>query len=424
MQLLEDWRTLLLPEGSVQGQDLWQILVVIALFALSCKLFGANAYAVTYQRSNPRRWLQRNRVFLMLLIALIGAQLLGTTLGMHTPIFRFFAFLGGLWLCIGLLSSCIPSRFWAKSVAAMAYAITAILSLSLVDESVDTLHALQFTIGTTTMTGWGIFSGILTFVVTLWLCLALAQFAEVQMRRIPRLSASLQVLIAKVLRIVLIVVAAAISLTSMGVNLSALTVLGGAVGLGLGFGLQKVVSNFISGILLLIDNSIKPGDMIEVDGTYGKINNLRARYISVITRDGSEHLIPNEDLITQRVVNWTYSNNLVRIKIPVSASYDSDPHQCIQLVVESAQSIERILSDPAPAAYITGFGDSALHFELRCWIADPSNGVANIKNQVLLNIWDAFKANDIVIPYPQLDLHINSSKVPLTSTAHTPAKQD
>ena len=169
--------------------------------------------------------------------------------------------------------------------------------------------------------------------------------------------------------------------------------------------------------MLLIDNSVKPGDVIEIDGTYGWINNLRARYASVITRDGTEHLIPNEDLITQRVINWSFTNKLVRMKVPIGVSYNADPHQCIQLVIAAAQSVERVLNDPAPICHVLGFGDSAVDLELRFWISDPSNGVTNVKSAVLLNVWDAFKDNQIEIPYPQRDLHIRSSEVALGSPA-------
>jgi small-conductance mechanosensitive channel len=290
------------------------------------------------------------------------------------------------------------------------------LSLSLVDDGIDTLQDLRVTIGTSTISAWGILSGILAFAFTMWACLAVARIIETQLQNVPGLSPSLKVLIAKIVRIVFIVVATAVSLSSMGIDLSALTVLGGAIGLGLGFGLQKVVSNFISGILLLVDNSIKPGDVIEIAGTYGWINNLRARYASVITRDGTEHLIPNEDLITQRVINWTFTNNLVRMKVPIGVSYDSDPHQCLELVIAAAQSVDRVLSKPTPVCHVLGFGDSSIDLELRFWISDPTNGVANVKSQVLLNIWDTFKENNIEIPYPQSDLHIRSSDIDMSST--------
>jgi len=416
MTLLDNWRALLVQSDTIQLQDLWQLIVVIALFAISSKTFGAKANTVVITRSTPALWLKRNRCFLALWAAIILSWGICTLIPIDAPIFSFFSLLGVIWLIIGLLTSLIPAPFWSKSVAAVCYLTSAMLSLSLVDDGIDTLQDLRVTIGTSTISAWGILSGILAFAFTMWACLAVARIIETQLQNVPGLSPSLKVLIAKIVRIVFIVVATAVSLSSMGIDLSALTVLGGAIGLGLGFGLQKVVSNFISGILLLVDNSIKPGDVIEIAGTYGWINNLRARYASVITRDGTEHLIPNEDLITQRVINWTFTNNLVRMKVPIGVSYDSDPHQCLELVIAAAQSVDRVLSKPTPVCHVLGFGDSSIDLELRFWISDPTNGVANVKSQVLLNIWDTFKENNIEIPYPQSDLHIRSSDIDMSST--------
>jgi len=416
MTLLDNWRALLVQSDTIHLQDLWQLIVVIALFAISSKTFGAKANTVVITRSTPALWLKRNRCFLALWAAIILSWGICTLIPIDAPIFSFFSLLGVIWLIIGLLTSLIPAPFWSKSVAAVCYLTSAMLSLSLVDDGIDTLQDLRVTIGTSTISAWGILSGILAFAFTMWACLAVARIIETQLQKVPGLSPSLKVLIAKIVRIVFIVVATAVSLSSMGIDLSALTVLGGAIGLGLGFGLQKVVSNFISGILLLVDNSIKPGDVIEIAGTYGWINNLRARYASVITRDGTEHLIPNEDLITQRVINWTFTNNLVRMKVPIGVSYDSDPHQCLELVIAAAQSVDRVLSKPTPVCHVLGFGDSSIDLELRFWISDPTNGVANVKSQVLLNIWDTFKENNIEIPYPQSDLHIRSSDIDMSST--------
>ena len=416
MTLLENWRVLLVPSGTFQLNDLWQLIVVIALFAISNKTLGAKANSVVITHSTPALWLKSNLCFVALWAALMLSWGICILIPIEAPVFSFFSLLGVIWLAIGLLTSLIRAPFWSKSVAAVCYLATAMLSLSLVDDGIDSLQDLHVTIGTSSVSAWGVLSGILAFAFTMWACLAVARIIETQIQKVPGLSPSLKVLIAKIIRIVFIAVATAVSLSSMGIDLSALTVLGGAVGLGLGFGLQKVVSNFISGILLLVDNSIKPGDVIEIDGTYGWINNLRARYASVITRDGTEHLIPNEDLITQRVINWTFTNNLVRMKVPIGVSYDSDPHQCIELVIAAAQSVDRVLSEPTPVCHVLGFGDSSIDLELRFWISDPTNGVANVKSQVLLNIWDTFKENNIEIPYPQRDLHIRSSDVAMPST--------
>jgi small-conductance mechanosensitive channel len=415
MTFLEYWSALLMPEDGFQVRDLWQVVVVGILFGVSCKVFRERARSAAITRYTPLRWLRKNLCFLALWAAVTLASIACPMLGVETPIFRFFAFLGGAWMLIGLLTSFIGDPFWTKSIASIGYLISGLFSLTVMDDSIRLLEDLRFTVGTITISAWGVLSGIIAFGLTLWFSLAIARLIESQIQRVPRLSPSVKVLITKIVRIVFIIVATVVAMSSMGVDLSALTVLGGAIGLGVGFGLQKVVSNFISGILLLIDNSVKPGDVIEIDGTYGWINNLRARYASVITRDGTEHLIPNEDLITQRVINWSFTNKLVRMKVPIGVSYDADPHQCIQLVIAAAESVERVLDDPAPICHVLGFGDSAIDLELRFWISDPSNGVTNVKSAVLLNVWDTFKAHQIEIPYPQRDLHIRSSEVAIVA---------
>jgi small-conductance mechanosensitive channel len=421
MTPLDHWRALIAPSHTFQPQDVWQLIVVIILLILSSKTLGLRPKSASDDRSGPRLWLKRNLSFVILWAAISLSWGICIWIPTGAAILRFFSLLGGVWLLIGLLTSVIPSRFWAKSIASVCYFITGIVSISQIDEAVDVLQELHFTIGTTTISAWSILSGVFAFAFTLWICLAIVRLFETQIERVPRLSASLKVLIAKTFRIILIASAIAVSLSSMGINLSALAVLGGAVGLGLGFGLQKVVSNFISGILLLIDNSIKPGDVIEIDGTYGWINHLRARYASVITRDGTEHLIPNEDLITQHVINWSFSNNFVRIKIPIGVSYNADPHQCIQLILDAANSVDRVLTEPKMNCNVMGFGDSSIDLELRFWISDPANGVANVKSQVLLNIWDSFKEHNIEIPFPQRDLHIRSNDV--TIPVESPTRQ-
>ncbi|MEM8868244.1 MAG: mechanosensitive ion channel domain-containing protein, partial [Verrucomicrobiota bacterium] len=286
---------------------------------------------------------------------------------------------------------------------------------------VDYLKDLEIGVGSFSIPVWTLLSGVTAFVVAIWVGLAVAKLIETQLSKVPRLSPSLKVLITKILRISFIVLATVITLSSMGIDLSTLTVLSGAVGLGLGFGLQKVISNFVSGIILLLDNSIKPGDVIEIEETYGWINNLRARYASVITRDGTEHLIPNEDLITQRVINWSFTNELVRMKVPIGVSYNEDPHRCIALIIGAAKEVERVLKSPGPVCLFKGLGDSSLDLELRFWISDPSNGVSNVKSKVLLKVWDALKANNVEIPFPQRDLHIRSSEIiPVTRTKPDP----
>ncbi|MGB5604053.1 MAG: mechanosensitive ion channel domain-containing protein, partial [Gammaproteobacteria bacterium] len=182
----------------------------------------------------------------------------------------------------------------------------------------------------------------------------------------------------------------------------------GALGVGLGFGLQKIFSNLVSGIILLMDKSIKPGDVISLGTTFGWINYLGLRYTSVITRDGIEHLIPNEELITQRVENWSFSDNLVRLKAPIGISYNSDVRLAMKLCIEAAEIVPRVELAPEPRVQLMGFGDSSVNLELRIWIDDPQQGRANILSEVLLNVWDKFHEHGITIPFPQRDLHVKS----------------
>ena len=176
----------------------------------------------------------------------------------------------------------------------------------------------------------------------------------------------------------------------------------------LNFGLQKIISNLISGILLLLDKSIKPGDVITIGDTYGWINSLGARYVSLVTREGKEFLIPNEDLITHQVENWSFSDNAVRLKVPVGISYHADVRLAMNLCVEAAKENNRVIGVPEPVCLLGGFGDSSVDLELRFWIDDPINGLGNVKSQVLLAIWDKFHQHNIEIPFPQRDLHIRS----------------
>ena len=211
----------------------------------------------------------------------------------------------------------------------------------------------------------------------------------------------------------LVVIAVFMALRSVGIDLTTFAVLTGTIGVGIGFGLQKLVSNFVSGITILLDKSIKPGDVLAVGNTYGRVHSLGARYVSVITRDGTEFLIPNEDLVTQQVVNWSYSTEQVRLKVPIGISYNSDVRRAIALCLESASMVERVLKQPAPVCPLVGFGDNSIHLELRFWIQDPMNGVTNVKSEVLLHVWDRFRANNIEFPFPQRDLHV---KTPLEVT--------
>ncbi|MEM7790311.1 MAG: mechanosensitive ion channel domain-containing protein [Verrucomicrobiota bacterium] len=412
MQFFSDLSAWLLPGGRFQSSDIWQGAILLIYLLICYKWLRRLTTGVTSEKNSPAIWVQRHLVFLAFW-ALVVISYLALELAADIPvtIFRIFTAFGAAWILIGLATSLIRNRFIGDSTAAVAYLATLIWLFFQIDNGVEFLKNWDLGIGTFSIPVWTLVSGLTAFVFALWIGLALAKLIETQLDRVPRISPTLKVLTAKIIRIGFIVIVTFVTLSSMGIDLSALTVLSGAVGLGLGFGLQKVISNFVSGVILLLDNSIKPGDVIEIDETYGWINNLRARYASVITRDGTEHLIPNEDLITQRVINWSFTNELVRMRVPIGVSYKEDPHQCIALIIEAAKEVDRVLSTPGPVCLFKGLGDSSIDLELRFWISDPSNGVSNVKSKVLLKVWDALKANNIEIPFPQRDLHIRGSEV-------------
>jgi len=257
---------------------------------------------------------------------------------------------------------------------------------------------------------------IVQAVVILGVLIAMARFfTTTTSKRIQSnedLSPSMRVLIVKVLQISFYGFAFYIGVKAIGIDLTGLAVLSGAIGVGLGFGLQKVVSNLVSGVIILLDKSIKPGDVISLGETFGWINTLGARYASVVTRDGKEYLIPNEDLITNQVVNWSHSDDFVRLDIFFGTAYGDDPHEVRKLAIAAAKSVERVLSFKAPVCHIVGFGDSSVDYILRFWIRDPTQGLTNIRGNVYLALWDAFQEQNISIPFPQREVKVLGDEMP------------
>jgi len=250
----------------------------------------------------------------------------------------------------------------------------------------------------------------LYILVAVWLSGLIEQY----LRRMPQLNISLRVALGKISRVILLTVAFLMALTEAGVDLSSLTIFGGALGVGIGFGLQKIVSNFISGFILLGDRSIRPGDVITVGTNYGWVKELRARYIVVINRDGVETLIPNENLVTTDVINWSYSDRKVRVRIPVQISYDDDPEQAMAIMAQAATVNPRVLANPEPGVRLIEFADSGIALELRVWLSDPEEGIGNVRSDINLAIWHGFKRAGITIPYPQRDVHLRHVTGPET----------
>ncbi len=331
------------------------------------------------------------------------------------------------WVVIRLLSTLLRDRFWARIITIVAYAVAVLNILQVLEPTIVFLDSLALTVGSLRISVLTVLKGMLLFAILLWSAMFLSGVMEQRIQSLPNLTPSVRVLIGKLLKATLVTLAILVSLTSVGIDFTALAVFSGALGVGIGFGLQRIVSNMLSGIILLMDKSIKPGDVIQIGGTYGWVASLGARYVSVETRDGTEYLIPNEEMITQQVVNWSHRNNLARIKLPVPVAYNANVRKALDLMVEAAGKSKRVLKQPAPRALMIAFGDGAIDLELRFWLQDAQNGIRNISSEVILEIWELFREHGIMIPIPRREVHIQSTpfhKMPADSGGGAPGSTD
>ncbi|CAH2409684.1 mechanosensitive ion channel family protein [Mesorhizobium escarrei] len=308
------------------------------------------------------------------------------------------------WLFASVLSRIVRNRFVARALAWLTWIYAALVILGIDDDAATFLDGLAIPLGAVRLSVLMMLKAALLLIATVWLAVVVGKYIDERVRISEELTPSIRVLVGKVAKVGLVLVAGAIALSSVGLDLTALTIFSGAVGVGLAFGLQKVVSNFVSGIIILLDKSIKPGDTISLEGTFGWVRELRARFVSVVTRDGREYLIPNEDFITPRVINWSFSDNLVRLDVNFGVSYDADPHKVSELAIKAAMSVGRVEADRRPVCWLTDFGESSLNFVLRFWIHDPQQGLTNVRGRVLLALWDTFRENGIDIPYPHREI--------------------
>ena len=299
-------------------------------------------------------------------------------------------------------------KAWENIISISIWVVVALYLLDLLSPIRESMQSVGFKLGQGQITLLSIVESILYIAIFFTFALWFASTVERYLRASTILNASLKVALAKFIKFLVITFAILIGLDTAGIDLTALAVFGGALGVGLGFGLQRITSNFISGFILLFDKSIKPGDVISIGDKFGWVQELRARYIVVRDRDGVDTLIPNENLVTTDVINWSYSDRNVRLKCPISISYNDDPEQAMQLMVEAAQITSRVLSDPAPVARLLKFGDNGIELECRVWINDPQQGINNVRSELNLNMWRKFREAGITIPFPQRDVYIRT----------------
>ncbi|HOB63081.1 MAG TPA: mechanosensitive ion channel [Candidatus Competibacteraceae bacterium] len=351
---------------------------------------------------------------------LVTAGALATHFGWPTHWVRIGVHLLAAWIAIRLFALFVREPVWARAVVIAAYSIAVLAILGLLDPTLAFLDQLAIQLGSIRLSLLTVVKSMFFFGVALWAAVLISRALEQRLEHLPSLTPSVRVLFGKLFTGGLITLAVLVSLAGAGVDFTALAVFGGAVGVGIGFGLQRITSNLISGIMLLMDRSIKPGDIIQIGETYGWVASLGARYVSVETRDGTEYLIPNEELVTHQVVNWSHRNDLARLKVRVRVSYDTDVRQALRLMVQAAGRPARVLADPEPRALLLEFGDSFLLLELRFWICDVQNGIRNISSDVRLEIWDLFRQHGIALPIPQQGIHIDALPPLTVRTAGPP----
>jgi small-conductance mechanosensitive channel len=310
-------------------------------------------------------------------------------------------------------------------ITVVVWLIAALALLGWLDVVENTLNHIDLVPGRAQFSLWALLKGLVVVTAFLLVASLIARAIERHVMRLDQVAVSTRVGISKFTNFLLIGLGILLGVNAAGVDVTTLNVLTGAIGLGLGFGLQSVASNFVSGFVLLMDKSIKPGDVISFatgsatgagastsTGNFGWVQELRGRYVVVRDRDGVDTLVPNQNLITSPFINWSYSDQRVRLKLPVNVSYDDDPEIALQLLLQAAENHPRILRDPTPVSRLISFEDNGMRLEIRFWIADPVNGVNNVRSDVNRAIWRIFRANGIRIPVPQLESRLYAPREP------------
>ncbi len=315
--------------------------------------------------------------------------------------------------CLGLVYVYALMNTWIKQrvVSVVICALLIIIMWGIRTEDgytiINHLNHMSIPLGRVTITPIGLVKSVSVAFGLFWLATLLSNWVTHQINRNRHIKSNTKALIAKIVDVVVYFLSGLIVLRSIGIDLTALTVVGGALGVGIGFGLQKITSNFISGVILLLEKSIEVDDLIEMDsGIYGFVRQISSRYTLIETYDGKEVMVPNEDFVTQRVTNWTFSHNRGRIEIHVGVSYASDIRLAHSLILAAAKAHPLTLKTIAPECHLREFGSSSVNFLLYCFVEDVTLGRFNVQSDIMFAIWDTFKAHNIEIPFPQQDVYI------------------
>jgi small-conductance mechanosensitive channel len=348
--------------------------------------------------------------------ALMGAArltMLSLTWPSRSYVIGVVASLATAWLVIRFATSLIRNEFIVRVVSVAAWIVAALSILGQLEPALTALDSVAFRFGSLRLTPLLAIKVTVFLGAALWLSNIASNFLEARIARSRDLTPSVQVLLTKMVRLLLMVVAVVAVMSAAGIDLSAFALFSGAIGVGLGFGLQKIVANFISGVILLADKSVKPGDLITIGDSSGRISAMNTRYISVAAGDGREILIPNEDLVTQKVVNWTYTNRNMLVKVNFATNYDADPELVCRLAIDIAAKTPSVADFKPPNCLLTEFAETGMKFVLTFWIADLDAGMDNVRSEVMVALWQAFKRENIRVPYPVREIRVRGGALPV-----------
>ncbi|HJW04829.1 MAG TPA: mechanosensitive ion channel domain-containing protein [Azospira sp.] len=409
--LLDLWDDLQNP------QMLWQAGVLLACLGIAW--FGARGLRTRIQ-ATPERWHAGRSGVNRLLFPAIALGLVVVLRPVLKPFMHvnllslaipLLLSLGGIRLVVYILRKAFaPSGWLAASerlIAALMWATVALHIVGLDDLVIDALEQVKFAVGRQRLDLWIVLHGLVTVFITLLGALWLAGVAEARLMAADKLDSSVRVVMARVVKALLTLVAVLMSLSLVGIDITTLSVFGGALGVGLGFGLQKIASNYVSGFIILLDRSIRLGNVISIDAaTSGVVTQITTRYTVLRALTGTEYIIPNEYFVANIVQSQSYTDTRVFLKTSVQVGYSSDVEKAMELLVEAARSHARVLPDSPPRAYLTGFADSGINLEVGFWIADPEEGSGALRSDINLAIWRSFKEHGIEIPFPQREVRI------------------
>lgn len=395
----------------------WQLGVIIASLLLAWSVNGLlRAYVM---RHAPETWKVAiggiNRVlFPLSSLVFVYAGKLVLAYWHHTSMLKLAITLllamAVIRLAVYALRFIFAPSGWLKTLeSAISTSVWLVLALhlsGLLPDVVIALEEVSFKIGKSPVNLLQILQALLTILVTLFFALWFSRILENKLMRSEQLGINMRVVLSKLVRIALSFIAILMALSAVGLDITLLSVFGGALGVGLGFGLQKIASNYVSGFIILTDKSMQIGDVITIDNHYGVVDDLRSRYMVLRKLDGTQVIIPNENMITNPVINHSLAEHKARVQLFVQVSYESPLELAMQLMCAAAEKQPRVLSDPRPEARIEGFGESGIDLSLNLWIPDPEEGSATLRSAIYLDIWRAFQANAISIPYPQRELRI------------------